>query len=253
MSSGSGAEGVKDACRSALLAGGAARVLPDPPATSWAMKPPLDVRSLDPRSSALRWLPSLLLAVAVSMLIAASAGFEWSVRLAGACAFLLVAVEQDVRRSRIPNWLTLPSLAVAVLHGFASAGWGGGGQALLGALLVFGVLLLPFALGGIGAGDAKALMALAALTGPAAGIGILCWSHLIAGILALLLLTLRGGLVEMLRRWLASLGATLATGRLTYLPAPEGVPARSGLPFAVPMGLAVAALEGFGLPWEMLI
>lgn len=79
---------------------------------------------------------------------------------------LVVAVVVDLRSSRIPNWLTFPAMGFALaahtwltgVHGtlFSLAGLGAG----------FGLLLLVYLAGGIGAGDVKLMAAVGAMVGP---------------------------------------------------------------------------------------
>ena len=92
-----------------------------------------------------------------------------------AAAFLFLVVEEDLRRRRIPNWLTFPGLGIAL----AAATWAGGGSGLLAALLGAGLALAIFfplfLLRCMGAGDAKALMVLGALWGPGTLLGGLWW------------------------------------------------------------------------------
>jgi len=81
-------------------------------------------------------------------------------------AYTLLAAATDLRKRRIPNWLTVPA-AVAGLsfHLFAPSGWGLT-SALAGFAIGFGLLLLPFLIGGGGAGDVKLLAALGVWLGP---------------------------------------------------------------------------------------
>ncbi|TFV58886.1 prepilin peptidase [Mycobacterium sp. PS03-16] len=86
--------------------------------------------------------------------------------LAGACvaAWLIALSLYDIRRRRLPNWLTLPG-AVAIL--LAAALTGHGLPALAGAAALFAIyavihLTRPAAMG---AGDAKLALGLGALTG----------------------------------------------------------------------------------------
>jgi prepilin peptidase CpaA len=167
--------------------------------------------------------------------------------LGWAAAFLFFVVQQDVARMKIPNLLTFPALALALMH---TALLGNGILAgLAGALLVFVALLLPFALRQITAGDVKALMVLGALWGPERAFELVIWSIFCSGALALLVLALRGGFAETLGRWAHSLGLTLATGRFTYLAPPAGSTGGLGLPRGVALALSVAALQLWGVPW----
>lgn len=89
-----------------------------------------------------------------------------------------IAAVHDLKTSRIPNWLTLGSAALALVMRFlaggaAEAAWGAAGW-LAGALLSLAVKLLPVWLGmykieklPIGFGDTKLLAAVGAFVGPA--------------------------------------------------------------------------------------
>jgi leader peptidase (prepilin peptidase) / N-methyltransferase len=70
----------------------------------------------------------------------------------------------DIRRRRLPNWLTLPGFAVIM---FVAAGSGRGPAAALGAGLLAAVYLLAHvaAPAAMGAGDVKLALGLGALTG----------------------------------------------------------------------------------------
>jgi prepilin peptidase CpaA len=83
-----------------------------------------------------------------------------------ALAIGIVACITDVRSARIPNALTFSGVITGLLfHTFApsGAGFAASGEGCLVGLAVF---FLPFALGGLGAGDVKLLAALGAWLGP---------------------------------------------------------------------------------------
>jgi prepilin peptidase CpaA len=157
-----------------------------------------------------------------------------------AAAFLFLAVEHDLHCRRIPNWLTFPTLAFALLHGAWLGGVDGSRVALLGAGAAFALLVLPYALGALGAGDVKAAMALGALFGAGDIAQIVVLAVGFGCVLALLRLLVRGGLAELGQRWLRCLVASLASQRLVYLPPAPGSAATRGIPFAVAIALAVA-------------
>jgi prepilin peptidase CpaA len=166
-----------------------------------------------------------------------------------AAAFLALAIHQDVTRLRIPNWLTFPALAAAVIAAAITAGADALAASLLGAGTALAILFFPFALGWLGAGDVKATMVLGALWGAANLVGALWWMLVTGGVLALVFISLRGGIFEMLRRWFDSARTSVLCGRIVYIGAPAGSTARSGLPFAVAMGLGAAAYQLWGSPW----
>jgi len=198
-----------------------------------------------------RHTPSVLLASVLSILVLWTGQDVSVMDLAFATAFLFIVVQQDVSRTRIPNMLTFPAFAAALGLAALRVGLNGLVLGFMGATLVFLVLLLPFAARAIRAGDVKALMVLGALWGPTAALGLLFWSTVFGSAIAIVLLTLRGGMGEMLGRWWNSLGATLALGRWTYFAAAPDAAARTGLPYGVPIALAVVALQRWGLPWSV--
>ena len=166
-----------------------------------------------------------------------------------AAAFLFFAIHQDVRALRIPNWLTLPSLVVAIALGGATAGLAGLGTALAGAGAALAILFVPFAIGAMGAGDVKASMVLGALWGIESFVPTLWWMVLAGGALALLLIAARGDLGDLLRRWAMSARYSVLLRRIIYFQPGEQSLAAGGLPFAVAMGLGAIAQQVWGTPW----
>ena len=129
----------------------------------------------------------------------------------------------------------------ARLPGFAAA--------LAGAGTALAVGFTLFALGIIGAGDAKGLPVLGALFGTPALPGLLWWMAIVAGTLGVALIIARGEGLEFLRRWWLMARGFLATRTLAYLAPARESAAGSGLPFAIPMGLGTAAHQLWGTPW----
>src|SRR6185369_8965151 len=89
----------------------------------------------------------------------------WSV-VAPTLVFVGVCVVSDVRTLRIPNKVTGPAIAAGLALNAWLAGWPGLLSSLSGLTLAIVVLLVPFALGGIGAGDVKMMGAVGAFLGP---------------------------------------------------------------------------------------
>jgi len=63
----------------------------------------------------------------------------------------IVAAYNDAKRMIIPNWLTMTTIAA----GLRFVIWTGSYENLIGALLVFGMMLLFWSFGWIGGGDVK--------------------------------------------------------------------------------------------------
>jgi len=78
---------------------------------------------------------------------------------------LVFSVRSDIEERRIPNKTTLP----VILWGFASAGIFSGFNGILfslgGFLVGLAVFLIPFSMGGMGAGDVKLMAAVGSLMG----------------------------------------------------------------------------------------
>jgi prepilin peptidase CpaA len=198
------------------------------------------------RSALVAWSAALTLTLAV---IAAGlrSGTPLLV-LACTAAFLFVAVASDVRRFRVPNLLTLPALAAALLLS-PWCGTSGPLEAALGAALGFVLLLGPYAAGGMGAGDVKALMALGAWLGPATTLGAAAWALIAAGSFGVALLALRGELGDFFGRWGRALLTTLTLRRFHYEAPARGSSAAGGIPFAAALALGLAAQWLGGSPW----
>ena len=99
------------------------------------------------------------------------------------------AAVTDIRYRRIPNYLTVTmALLGFVYHGVTPQG-AGLLTALAGFTVGFGLLLLPWLFGGGGMGDIKLLAALGVWLGPTDTLIAFAASILLAGVLALVLIT----------------------------------------------------------------
>ncbi|HXV37627.1 MAG TPA: prepilin peptidase [Myxococcota bacterium] len=166
-----------------------------------------------------------------------------------AAAFLLLAVASDVRRHRIPNALTLPALLAALVASPMVGATSGLVAAALGAALGFALLIGPYALGGVGAGDVKALMALGAWIGPEATLGTAAWAVIAGGAFGVAMLGLRRELDVFGRRWGRMLVRAVTQRRIAYEPPAAGSIASGGIPFAAAIAVGLAAQWYGGSPW----
>lgn len=133
--------------------------------------------------------------------------------LVGAVLLALIAGYTDLRRRRIPNWLTVPGLLIGIVTNTVLSGWIGLKASLLGALLGL-ALLLPFVLlRSLGAGDWKLAGALGAFTGPAVLVDLLLGSVFVAGLMAVALIIYKGRVRETLRN-IGHILVSLVTFRL---------------------------------------
>lgn len=150
-------------------------------------------------------------------------------------ALLGAAVVMDLRERRIPNRLTVSGLLV----GLAFAAMMEGGvplSAVAGSGLAF-VVALPFvALGGLGGGDAKLLVAVGAFVGPGGLLSVALYGALAGGLLALGSAIRRGTLLSVLLnsgRLFLHLITLGRHGERFGLDSPQA--------HSVPYGLAIAA------------
>ncbi len=111
-----------------------------------------------------------------------------------ALAICASAVVTDVRWLQIYNWLTFPALLSGLAWQLAVAGPSGLMDGLLGVLIAFGVLLIPFMIGAMGAGDVKLMSALGAWVGASFASVILLVACLLTGAASVIALVRRGGL-----------------------------------------------------------
>ena len=105
----------------------------------------------------------------------------------------------DLRTRKIPNYLTFGAALAGLAFNFIFAGWGGLADGVLGLFLGFGLLILPYILGGMGAGDVKALAALGAWLGPKGTLYLFIYMGLAGGVMALAVLAWNGILWQKIR------------------------------------------------------
>lgn len=105
-----------------------------------------------------------------------------------------IAAFTDFREHRIYNKLLGPAFAVAILLQIYFKGWLGLKNSIIGALVGFLILLIPYLLGGIGAGDVKLLAVIGAFGGAKFVITGFLYGAIIGGIISAILLARRGSL-----------------------------------------------------------
>jgi prepilin peptidase CpaA len=106
----------------------------------------------------------------------------------------LAASVTDLWKFKVYNVLTFPTLVLGLIASTILGGWEGLGASLLGAGLGLGLLVVFFAVGGVGAGDVKLLAAVGAWLGPYLTYQVFVASALFGGAYALVLVFARGGL-----------------------------------------------------------
>ncbi len=148
----------------------------------------------------------------------------------------------DVKTHRIPNYLTLSSALAGLGFQFCFHGWWGLRDGCLGLILGFFLMLLPYLMGGMGAGDVKAMAALGAWLGPWRTILLFAYMAMAGGVLAVGVLWWRGLLMSRIRQGWAFLLNWLLLGRGGLRPRGAFSPETPGLPYGVAMALGMGLL-----------
>jgi prepilin peptidase CpaA len=152
----------------------------------------------------------------------------------------------DVRTQRIPNYLTLGTAMAGLGFQLGFHGWGGLWSGFLGLALGFGLLIGPYLLRGMGAGDVKALAALGAWLGPKQTFFLFIYMGICGGGLILLVLLWRGVLWSQMRQgWAAFLGLWRRRAPDAETP-PRPLP-KEKIPYALALALGMAVLYWLGL------
>lgn len=105
---------------------------------------------------------------------------------------IIIAGYYDLKWRRIPNWLILPGLVTGFLLQAVSGGFPALTNALQGWLLGMALLMIPFILRGMGAGDVKLLGVVGAMQGWVFVVNTFLWMAVWGGIMAIIALLASG-------------------------------------------------------------
>ncbi|SIP92219.1 A24 family peptidase [Marinobacterium stanieri] len=157
---------------------------------------------------------------------------------------LALAVYTDLRRHKIPNWLTFGGLSIGLIAAYLvslpSVQVGAALKGALAGLLVF----LPFFLsGGMGAGDVKLMAAIGSFIGPMSVFISACLALIAGGCIALLMIIRSGEVLSLYRRYLVIISTR------TFIPAEAGSVASRRFPFS--LSIAVGTLVHLGLSGQL--
>jgi prepilin peptidase CpaA len=147
--------------------------------------------------------------------------------------------------------IQLPDLGTAMAGPLSLGfhGWGGLWSGFLGLTLGFGLLIGPYLLRGMGAGDVKALAALGAWLGPEHTFFLFIYMGICGGVLILLVLAWRGVLWSQMRQgWIYLLGL-VRRHRPPGTETPEHHLPKQKIPYALALALGMAVLYWHGLKY----
>lgn len=147
----------------------------------------------------------------------------------------------DLKTRRIPNYLTLGTAVAGLGFQLGCHGWGGLWSGFLGLALGFGLLIIPYFIRGMGAGDVKALAALGAWLGPRDTFFLFLYMGISGGVLILLVLIWKGLLRSYIRRGWRFL-RNLCLPQFAGLNPAESPPPPLKLPYASALALGMLIL-----------
>jgi prepilin peptidase CpaA len=132
---------------------------------------------------------------------------------------LLLAAIYDRRSHRIPNLLTYPTMVTGLAYHCLTSGLDGFLFSAGGLALGIGILILPYLMGAMGAGDAKLMGAVGSVLGPRGVFIALLFSGVVGGIYALIFLIIN---YEYGKEFIGKCGTVLKTfiytGQFVSLP-----------------------------------
>lgn len=161
--------------------------------------------------------------------------------LSGLALGLVGAAITDVRRGRIPNWLTI-SLAVfgIVIHSW-EYGWEGFLFSLGGLGMGLACLMFFYVKGGMGAGDVKLLGAIGTILGPSQVVMAFAFAAILGGLYSLGLLYDQGGLEHVKNRGFLLLSNLRVTRTISASSGP--IPTDPKLRYALVLGLGTVVSQ----------
>lgn len=125
---------------------------------------------------------------------------------------LLVCTITDFREKKIYNMVLLPTFLFGIGYNIVTAGWSGLMQSALGLLVGLAILFIPFAMGGMGAGDVKLLALIGAMKGPVFVFYAALGMGLAGGLMALAVLAYKAGIFRQPIKFLRGVWMMFITG-----------------------------------------
>ncbi|MFD1037349.1 prepilin peptidase [Virgibacillus byunsanensis] len=147
---------------------------------------------------------------------------------------LVISVITDLKSRKIYNKVIFPALLLAFLLNGILYGWSGLLESFLGFLTGLGILLIPYLMGGMGAGDVKLLALVGAVKGASFVFISAIYMGLIGGVIGLIVLLFKKGVFNRFKAIFKSLCG------IRYGIKPSLKPNKDGLQATFPYGVAIA-------------
>ncbi|MFZ7943941.1 A24 family peptidase [Neobacillus sp. 19] len=121
-------------------------------------------------------------------------------------AALLISIITDLQKRKILNIVTIPSILIALIFYATTLGWEGFVFTTRGFAVGLGLLIIPYLLGGIGAGDVKLMAAIGALMGTSFVFYSFIYTALIGGLIAVVVIIKQKGFINSMKSYYYSVG-----------------------------------------------
>lgn len=159
------------------------------------------------------------------------------------CLFgsLLIAAVTDLKSRRIPNIVTYSTIVSAILIYSLVAGWTGLAFSLKGTVCGLGLLLFPYLLGGMGAGDVKLMGAVGAVLGVDHTVYAFLVVALLGGVVSVAVLIARGESLQVAKRLWNAFCCTFGGVGVAALQTDRQSLKQKGLPYGVVIACGTAA------------
>ncbi len=157
----------------------------------------------------------------------------------GTLALLIViSIYTDLRERKILNVVVIPAIIAGLALNAFAQGMTGLMAGLKGAGLGFLLLLIPFMLGGFGAGDVKLLTAVGALQGSGFVFVVFLGAGIAGGVLAVVVLVKQGRFMAAVKRIGTNIFMLFAgAGRNNAIKNLDQAEYHESLPYAIPIGI----------------
>jgi prepilin peptidase CpaA len=112
---------------------------------------------------------------------------------------IVISFITDLKKRTILNIVTFPAVIFGLSYYCFKYGWDGLEFSVTGFIIGFLLLVIPYLLGGVGAGDVKLLSAIGTLKGAAFVVNSFFYSCLFGGLLAIVILIKRKELLKTIK------------------------------------------------------
>ncbi len=159
---------------------------------------------------------------------------------------LLICVITDLRERKIYNKILLPFFLLGLIYHTLFEGIGGFSMSMLGAMVGLAILLIPYLMGGMGAGDVKLLAVIGAIKGVSFVLMTSLFMALAGGLIGLLILLFRKGILARSKQIVLFFSCLKQGIRTPFFLDKEALSTTYPYGVAIAIGAVVAIIESSG-------